>query len=436
MEFIEGFSKKSRKEKAEIIAASTSNNDAFLKILNSHLHGDKPTQTAYSELTENVLSNYYLPYSVAPNFLVNNKIYHIPMVIEESSVVAAASSAAKFWSKHSGFKAKVVNNLKKGHVHFVFSGPPDKIELLFQKHKTALLASVAGINENMKKRGGGIEDIALIDKTNQLPQYFQLELSFRTVDAMGANFINSVLEKTAETWSQLVTENGLSNDCKFQIIMSILSNYTPECLVQCDVETEIDAFGGLINNDDGQLFAEKFKWAVDMANTDISRATTHNKGIFNGVDAVLLATGNDFRAVEAAGHAFAMRNGQYRSLNSIEINKNNFRYSLQIPLAVGTVGGITNIHPMVKWSLDLLQQPTADELMKIVACAGMANNFSAIKSLVTSGIQQGHMRMHISNIFSSLGVKENEKSELLKRLEGKVIGFQAVRHELVKLRNQ
>ncbi|MEL7021672.1 MAG: hydroxymethylglutaryl-CoA reductase, partial [Bacteroidota bacterium] len=177
----------------------------------------------------------------------------------------------------------------------------------------------------------------------------------------------------------------------------------------------------------GAAFAKKFTKAVRIAQIDPYRATTHNKGIFNGIDAVVLATGNDFRAIEAGGHTYAARDGQYRSLSAAEVKDGQFKFWLDIPLAVGTVGGLTNLHPMARRSLELLGQPTAVELMQIIAVTGLAQNFAAVRSLVTTGIQQGHMKMHLQNILHHLNASEQQAKEALVFFSDRVVSFAAVR---------
>jgi len=221
-----------------------------------------------------------------------------------------------------------------------------------------------------------------------------------------------------------------------QVIMSILSNYTPECLVRAEVSCPVNALGSFPNGIDARTFAEKFALAVRIARMDPYRATTHNKGIFNGIDAVVIATGNDFRAVEACGHAYAARDGQYRGLSECRIEDEVFHFWMDIPLALGTVGGLTALHPMARRSLELLGNPTAEELMQIVASVGLAQNFAALRSLVTTGIQQGHMKMHLQNILHSLGASDHEKVSVEGHFSDKVVTYQGVREYLEWIRTQ
>ena len=286
----------------------------------------------------------------------------------------------------------------------------------------------------MIERGGGILNLELIDKTNDIKNYYQLNSQFNTVDSMGANFINSCLEQFAKTLeSEFFKSNLFDNNDELEIIMSILSNYVPECLVRAEVRCKLDE---LKNNEieEPRKFAKKFIDAIEIAKKDIGRAVTHNKGIMNGIDSVVIATGNDFRAVEACAHAYASKNGNYSSLSHAKIENDEFIYWIEIPLAVGSIGGITNIHPLVKWSLKLLKNPSATDLMKITAVAGLAQNFAAIQSLITSGIQLGHMKMHLVNILNSLDASEDEKKILKKYFNNNKVSFQSADDALKKLK--
>jgi hydroxymethylglutaryl-CoA reductase len=259
---------------------------------------------------------------------------------------------------------------------------------------------------------------------------------FETVDSMGANFINSVLEEFGQSLKVFFAEQvHLSDEHRqVEVIMAILSNYTPECVVRSWVECD---FSDLDNVDDqlsGEEFARKFEKAVLIAQTDPYRATTHNKGIYNGIDAVAIATGNDFRAIEAAGHAYAARNGKYASLSWVEIEGQTFRFVLEVPLALGTVGGLTNLHPLAKQSLEMLGNPTAKELMMITSVMGLSNNFSAVKSLTTKGIQAGHMKMHLFNILNHFKANDKEKDAAVEFFKDQKVSFARVGQYIASLR--
>ena len=433
MKTISGFSKLSKTEKIDWLASQMNGEDMrqFLELRN-FWHKDQELQKTMDEFSENTISNFYFPFGIAPNLKVNDKIYHVPMVIEESSVVAAASKSAKFWLERGGFKAKVIDSTKAGQVHFIYKGSKEKLYHFFNLNKSKFKSAVAPLAENMEKRGGGIKDIVLKDKTESLENYYQLEATFNTCDAMGANFINSILEKFAHSLKEMAQEHNAFTPVEkdIQIVMSILTNYTPECRVNVYVESEIKDLGQFPGGMSAEEFAHKFERAVQIANVDVNRAVTHNKGIMNGVDAVVLATGNDFRAVEACAHAYAAKDGQYRSLSNCIVDGNTFRFELNIPLALGTVGGLTSLHPMAKTSLALLGHPDAKELMKIAAAVGLAQNFGALRSLVTTGIQKGHMKMHLLNILNQLGASEEQVKLAKKRFESQAVSYRAVREFL------
>ncbi len=410
-----GFSKLSRDKKISWISKNfLDNSNEFESILNKYLNDDKNLQSIHNSLSENVISNFHLPYSVSPNFLINNKNYCIPLVTEESSVVAALSNSSKFWYDKGGFKSKVLSKIKTGQVHFKYDGNAESLEKFIIENEHRLIESTDRITKKMRERGGGISNIKLVNKSKELKSYYQLHLEFNTIDSMGANFINSCLEIISKNFKELLNDSSKfkESEKRIEIIMSILSNYTPECIVESSVECKIEDLSD-IDGITAKEFALKFKNAFDIANIDISRAVTHNKGIMNGIDAVLISTGNDFRAVEAGIHAFASSKGKYKSLSECTIIDNIFKIKLKIPLSIGTIGGITDIHPMVKLSLKLLENPTSDKLMNIICSVGLAQNFAAVKSLVTSGIQKGHMKMHLINLL----IKQNATKDQINKSE-------------------
>jgi hydroxymethylglutaryl-CoA reductase len=426
--FITGFSKLSKEEKLKLISSDLADGSGFLTGIQDFNHKDPARQLLMDQFSENTLGNYPLPYGVAPNFLVNGKFYTVPMVTEESSVVAAAAASARFWADKGGFHATVTGTLKIGQIHFCWNGKKEILLISQEELKVYLLDNTVHLTQNMVDRGGGIREIELIDFSDRMENYFQLRIGFETVDSMGANFINSVLEEMAALLKSFYgdQQDYSINTGPVDVIMSILSNYTPECKVECFVETTLESFGKLAENLTGEQFAEKFKKAVDIAFIDPYRAVTHNKGIFNGIDAVVLATGNDFRAVEAAGHAYAAKSGIYKSLSRVEIDHGIFRMSIELPLAVGVVGGLTSLHPVAKWSFEILEKPDAKELMCIIAAAGLASNFSAVRSLITQGIQKGHMKMHLANILSFLGANETSKTEAIKYFKDRPVSHSEV----------
>jgi hydroxymethylglutaryl-CoA reductase len=438
---VNGFSKFTKQQKIQWVADTFGQNPAEMaEDISSWQHADAAQQKILDGFTENALANFPLPFSIAPNVMVNGKVYAVPMVIEESSVVAAASSAAKFWLNKGGFHAEVLGTVKLGQVHFRWYGPSASMHALFPQIKAALLASSDDLTANMRKRGGGILDLELVDFTADEPGYYQIRASFETCDSMGANFINSVLERFGDALEYFFDTNTALSDKErdVEVVMCILSNYTPNCLVRAWVECPVDELEDLARHAGlpGPEAVDRVCTAVRIARLDPYRATTHNKGIFNGIDAVVMATGNDFRAIEAGGHTYACRDGQYRSLSKAWVEKGIFRFELEIPLALGTVGGLTALHPLAKRSLEILGNPTASELMMIVATVGLAQNFAAVRSLVTTGIQSGHMKMHLTNILNHLQADATEAAAAAVYFDDKTVSFTAVRTFLEEYRLQ
>lgn len=417
---VSGFSKLNKSEKIDWLSATFfKNSDKIKKVLQQYWNSNDVLQNLHDDFIENTISNFYMPFAIAPNFVINGKVYAIPMVIEESSVVAAASLVAKFWGTRGGFKANVISTTKIGQVHFMYKGDKQELQNYFSLKKEQLLKATEDITKNMRKRGGGILDIELRDKTGDLANYYQLYVTFETVDSMGANFINSCLEAISKEFKK--------ND--IQIVMSILSNYVPECLVHAEVSCKVED----LYAENSEELAQKFIQAIQIANAEPHRAVTHNKGIMNGVDAVVLATGNDFRAVEAGAHAYAAKTGIYKSLTNATIEKGIFKFWIEMPLALGTVGGLTKLHPLSKLALELLGNPSAKELMEIIAVAGLAQNFAALRALTTTGIQKGHMKMHLTNIIKQLGASKEEKAFLIDYFEHKTVTHNAVVEAYQKL---
>jgi hydroxymethylglutaryl-CoA reductase len=432
---VAGFSKLSKEGKIQWLAQEYfSNPSEAITTLKQYWNTDEKLQQLHDEFIENTITNFYLPMGIAPNFLINGKYHSVPMVIEESSVVAAAAKSAKFWSTRGGFKATVLNTEKIGQVHFLFNGDSEKLQAFFSTVKSTLLDATESITKNMQKRGGGIVSLTLRDKTAELANYYQLHVTFETKDSMGANFINSCLEQLAKTLKEEAQQYvGFSETEKdITVVMSILSNYVPNCIVRAEVSCKVEDLAenlpvgrpGKIENP--QEFAEKFVQAVRIAEIEPFRAVTHNKGIMNGIDAVILATGNDFRAVEAGVHAYASRTGQYSSLSHAKIENGIFTFWMEVPLALGTVGGLTSLHPLVKMALEILGKPSAQELMQIVAVTGLAQNFAALRSLTTTGIQEGHMKMHLNNILNQYQATAEERKAVSAHFQNSTVTHASV----------
>lgn len=434
---ISGFSKLSKSGKIRwIVEHFFRDPEAALQELKSFWHPDEKQQEVLDGFSENTVSNFPLPWSVAPNFRINDRFLCVPMVTEESSVVAAASSAAKFWMERGGFRTTVLGTIKKGQVHFLWKGAPERLRALFPDLEHRLRSDAGQHTANMEARGGGVTAIRLLEMPQVEPGFYQLDVDLQTCDSMGANFTNTVLESFAQSLTDFIEGHATLplEEREVQVVMSILSNYTPQCLVRAEVSCPVEELGDFAGGMDAAQFARKFALAVRIARQDPYRATTHNKGIFNGVDAVVIATGNDFRAVEACGHAFAGRDGQYRSLSDCRIEQGEFHFWMDLPLALGTVGGLTALHPLARRSLELLGNPSAEELMQITAAVGLAQNFAAVRSLVTTGIQHGHMKMHLQNILQVLGASVEERESAGAWFAERPVTYQGVREYLQGIR--
>ena len=430
---IKGFSKLSKAAKLEwLVTNNFEDAEAARTVLTAYWHEDEALQKRHDEFIENTMSNFYMPYGVAPNFKINGKLYTVPMAIEESSVVAAAAKSAAFWMTRGGFKTEVLGTEKIGHVHFMYTGDASALKEDFSSLEQELLQATGELTANMVARGGGITSIKLIDATDRLEDYYQLEVTFETCDSMGANFINSNLEEMAKCLENFTDNHERLDANSLEVVMRILSNYTPRCIVRASVSCPVEELASEWVS--ATEFARKFKRAIAIANAEPYRATTHNKGIMNGIDGVIIATGNDFRAVEAACHTHASRSGSYKSLTGCSVENGVFTFWIEIPLSLGVVGGLTKLHPLVVKSLEMLGNPDAEELMGIVAVSGLAQNFAALSALVTTGIQKGHMKMHLMNILTQLEASSEEKIHIANYFKDKVPHHREVVNYFCELR--
>jgi hydroxymethylglutaryl-CoA reductase len=354
-----------------------------------------------NRMIENAIGMLVVPLGIATNFVINGKEYIIPMAIEEPSVIAAASKAAKIAKSTGGFTAQATESLMIGQVQVI--SLPISIESAKQRilmNKTGLLMIA-----NSKSRYVIAKDLQIRklqdESKNRMGDMLLVELIIDTKDAMGANIINTMCEAIAPKVEELTGGS---------VIVKILSNYATRRLVKCNAIFDKKELGG-----EGTV--ERILYAYAFAYSDIYRAVTHNKGIMNGIDAVALATGQDFRAIEAGAHAYASRNGTYRSLTTWHKTKEgNLAGEIELPMAVGIVGGIVSIHPMAKMALKILGVKTARELAMIIASIGLAQNLSAIRALASEGIQKGHMRLHAKNIASLAGAKGGLIDVIAKRM--------------------
>ncbi len=429
--WVDGFSKLSKEQRRRWTAEAYGQSpEELLLRWRSHDHAAPPVQATLDKFAENTIANFPLPLGVAPNFSIDGELYALPMAVEESSVVAAASAAAKYWGRRGGFRTEVLGVTKVGQLFFDWHGAEAALRAALPQLTEQLHVASAELTANMRGRGGGILGVELLRHPGAGGTY-ELQGEFDTRDSMGANFINSVLESWGQALPQAFAKTaGLDTAAAPEVVMAILSNYTPECLVRAEVGCAIDDLGPGAAGQSSGVLAEKFCKAVDLAWVSPHRATTHNKGIYNGIDAVVIATGNDFRAVEACGHAYAARDGQYRSLSRCSLDGDEFRFWLEVPMSLGTVGGLTTAHPLAATSLELLQHPDAEQLMRIVGAAGLAQNFAAVRSLVTTGIQAGHMRMHLQNILMQLGATASQIAAATSYFAQQTVSYARVREYL------
>ena len=398
--YIEGFSKQDKKTKINwLVRNYLPDSPDAKKLLERYWHPDPEVQSLHESFIENTISNYWLPYAVAPNFLINNRMYAVPMVTEESSVVAAAAE--------------------------------EKLRRFFEQTRQEFLQRLKPFTENMEKRGGGILSVSLENWTAKMDNYYTITFRFNTADSMGANFINTILEEWSDYMAEAYPAYGHANE--LDIVLRILSNHNPNCRVHVRVQAPVE---DLDKKTGVQNYARRFETAVNMAKVNPYRAVTHNKGIMNGIDAVVLATGNDFRAVEAGAHAYAARSGHYQSISYAKIENGVLTFGLEIPLAVGTVGGMTRLHPLARISMEILGNPGAAELMKIIGTVGLAQNFSAVHSLITEGIQKGHMRMHLNNILAQLNATPDEARYLREYFADRKAHVRTVKDALTQLRKK
>lgn len=350
-------------------------------------------------MIENQIATYQLPLGVALNFLIDQKEYVVPMAIEEPSVIAAASSAAKMINQAGGFQTTIQNRTMIGQVALKDIPDLPYAQEIVMKHQRDILQKANEAHPSIVKRGGGAKEIVVrqiaADPDLETPSFLVIHLHIETLEAMGANIIDSMVEAIKPYLEKLT--NGTA-------LMSILSNYAIECLAtaSCQIPVSLLKKG----NYSGEEVRDRIVEACQLAIADPYRAVTHNKGIMNGIDSVVLATGNDWRAIEAGAHAYASRSGQYRSLSIWSKAKNgDLIGSLTVPLPIGTVGGSINIHPGAQFSKRILGCQNAKELESIIVSVGLGQNFSALKALVTEGIQKGHMSLQAKALAISAGAK-------------------------------
>lgn len=398
-----GFSKKSPAERLQKLKENqliTEKNWQTLKE-NQTL----PVETA-NQMSENVLGTFALPYSLVPDFLVDEKTYQVPFVTEEPSVVAAASLAAQMIKRTGGFHTTIENRQMIGQVA-LYDLPDKQVAIKkIQEKKEALLALANKAHPSIVKRGGGACDVR-VTLFEEASEFLVVYLIADTKEAMGANILNTMLEALKGELESLTGGNSL---------MAILSNYATESLVTSSCTIDFHHLSR--NKIEAEKIAKKIVLASQFAKIDIYRASTHNKGIFNGIDAVLLATGNDWRAIEAGAHAYASHTGQYKGLTTWSIieEKCQLYGELTLPMPVATKGGSIGLNPTVMASFDILGQPNAKELASLITSVGLAQNFAALKALVSDGIQSGHMKLHAKSLALMAGAQEAEVTSVVNHL--------------------
>lgn len=402
---ISGFYHLSPRERLEVVRSFDGLNDEDLR----RLHGGNGALTVEraDKMIENVIGTFELPLGIATNFLINGRDVLIPMAVEEPSIVAGASYAAKLVRDGGGFQASSTPPLMIGQVQLVHVADPQRARYDILARRDDLLALANRQSSSLVALGGGAKDIEVrFFETSPMGPMLVVHLIIDCRDAMGANAINTMAEAVAPMLEEI--SGG-------KAYLRILSNLSDRRLARARaiVPAKSLARDGL----SGEEVVEGILWAYAFAVVDPYRATTHNKGILNGIDPVLIATGNDWRAVEAGAHAYAARNGRYTSLSHWERDAHgNLVGTLEMPLAVGVVGGATKVHPAAQAALKLLGVTHAHELAEICVCAGLASNLAAMRALATEGIQRGHMSLHARQIALAAGAQGSEVDIIAARM--------------------
>ncbi len=374
------------------------------------------------QLTENVLSTFDLPFSLAPYFLINGRDYVLPMVTEEPSVVAAASFAAKLIQRSGGFTTQVHQRQMIGEIALTDVRDVEMASKRILEDKETLLQLANEAYPSIVKRGGGARDLWVENKGNFLIVYLAVDPK----EAMGANMLNTMLEALTDRIQEL--SGG-------QALMAILSNLAMRSLVSARCAIDFKALSR--NPEEAIEIAHRMELASLLAQVDPYRAATHNKGIFNGIDALVLATGNDWRAIEAGGHAYAAQSGSYKGLSQWKSQPEEKKLygEITLPMPVATKGGSIGLNPTVQVSHRLLGEPSAIELAGVIASLGLAQNFAALKALVTTGIQAGHMKLQARSLALLAGAKEEEVPRLVSQLlENKPFNLEKAKTLLQELR--
>ena len=398
-----GFSKKTYPERLELLKDSNILSQELQEGLEKN---ENLSVQIADQLSENVLGTFSLPYSIVPEVLVNGQTYTVPYVTEEPSVVAAASFACKVISRAGGFTAQVHERQMIGQVALYQVPDREEARQVILSQKEELLKQANQAYPSIVKRGGGARDLR-VEQVSGQTDFLVVYLHVDTQEAMGANMLNTMLE---------ALKPRLENLSQGQSLMGILSNYATESLVTATCRIALRYLSP--QKDQARELAEKIVLASHFAQADPYRAATHNKGIFNGIDALLIATGNDWRAIEAGAHAYASHDGAYRGLSrwTMDLETEELIGELTMPMPVATKGGSIGLNPRVVLSHELLGHPSAKELAQIIVSIGLAQNFAALKALVSTGIQHGHMKLQAKSLALLAGATEAEVPKLVESL--------------------
>ncbi|MHA1804113.1 MAG: hydroxymethylglutaryl-CoA reductase, degradative [Promethearchaeota archaeon] len=343
-------------------------------------------------MIENVIGGYILPFGIACNFKINQKDYLIPMVIEEPSVVAAASNAARMTRKHGGFQSDPVKSIMISQIQLTNIENIEEARKQLEQNKEEILKRANEHDPILNNLGGGALDVEVREIDTRRGKMLIIHLLVDVLDAMGANVVNTMAEAVAPYIEEL---------CRGKIYLRIVSNLATHRIARSTAIFDKEMLGG-------EEVVEGILNAYEFALADPYRATTHNKGIMNGIIALTLATGNDTRAIEAGAHAYASLNGHYSPLTRFEKDENgNLKGEIELPLALGIIGGMTKVHPMARLALKILNVKSAEELSQVAAALGLAQNVAALRALASEGIQKGHMALHSRNIAKLAGVPDH-----------------------------
>ena len=418
-----GFSKKNIIDKIKILYDNKIINNEYKNILENNT--TLPLEIA-EQMTENTIGTFALPFSIVPNIMVDNINYTVPMVTEEPSVVAACSYAGKLIAKSGGFTTEILDRKMIGEVALFDINNLEKAEKIILKNKEKILQLANNSHPSIVVRGGGAIDITTKIFNEKNNSFLVVSLIADVKEAMGANILNNMLEGIKPLLEELTNSKAL---------MAILSNYATKSLVKSTCAIDIK----YLSNDKKEAFniAKKIELASEFAKIDIYRATTHNKGIFNGIDATVIATGNDWRSIEAGGHAFATKNGKYEGLTNWVFDETNKKIigELTLPMPIASVGGSIGLNPTVKAAFNILNNPDAKTLASIIVSVGLAQNFAAIKALVSSGIQKGHMKMQARSLALFAGAEGNEVEIVVEKLlTSKFINLETAKNIILEIR--